>query len=195
MLSRLVRRALWLVGVVGVLICALGGYVSVADRGSPGSSWRHALGGVVQAHTLRGDQLRAGPVLVDHRAVWVETGRRLLVRSLDAQGRTRTIFSTSVTPGAPKGTPWPFSVEHRGWGWAGGVRGGGSSLWFCSAPAHPTLLPDHLWAVRGFCDAVRGSAGRDPAGGDVAAPPPWPKLPRAAAAGRGGGGGRRPGGL
>ena len=112
MLSRLVRWALWLVAVVGVLTCALGGYASVADPSL--SSWRHGHGGVVQAHTLPGDQLKAGPVLVDHRAVWVEAGRRLLVRSLDGQGRTRTIFSTSAAsaaPGAPKGTPWPFSVQ------------------------------------------------------------------------------------
>jgi len=53
----------------------------------------------------------AGPVLLDHRAVWVEAGHRLLVRSLDAHGRTRTLFSTSATPGAPKGTLWPFFVH------------------------------------------------------------------------------------
>jgi hypothetical protein len=53
----------------------------------------------------------AGPVLLDHRAVWVEAGQRLLVRSLDAHGRTRTLFSTSKTPGAPKGTRWPFFVD------------------------------------------------------------------------------------
>jgi hypothetical protein len=53
----------------------------------------------------------AGPVLLDHRAVWVESGHRLLVRSLDAHGRTRTLFSTSATPGAPKGTLWPFFVH------------------------------------------------------------------------------------
>jgi hypothetical protein len=65
----------------------------------------------VQAHTLPGDQLMAGPVLLDHRAVWVEAGHRLLVRSLDAHGRTRTLFSTAATPGAPKGTRWPFFVD------------------------------------------------------------------------------------
>lgn len=67
-------------------------------------------GRVVQAHTLLGDRLMAGPVLLDHRAVWAEAGRRLLIRSLDAHGHTRTIFSTSKTPGAPKGTLWPFDV-------------------------------------------------------------------------------------
>jgi hypothetical protein len=65
----------------------------------------------VQAHTLPGDRLMAGPVLLDHRAVWVEAGQRLLVRSLDAHGHTRTLFSTSTTPGAPKGTRWPFFVD------------------------------------------------------------------------------------
>jgi hypothetical protein len=65
----------------------------------------------VRAHALPGDRLLAGPVLLDHRAVWVEAGHRLLVRSLDAHGRTRTLFSTSTTPGAPKGTLWPFYVR------------------------------------------------------------------------------------
>jgi hypothetical protein len=83
----------------------------VARSGSPGSSRQEVAGPVVQAHTLPGDRLLAGPVLLDHRAVWVEAGQRLLVRSLDAQGRTRTLFSTSKTPGAPKGTRWPFFVD------------------------------------------------------------------------------------
>lgn len=65
----------------------------------------------MRAHTLPGDRLLAGPVLLDHRAVWVEAGHRLLVRSLDALGRTGTLFSTSETPGAPKGVLWPFSVR------------------------------------------------------------------------------------
>lgn len=66
----------------------------------------------MQAHTLPEDRLLAGPVLLDHRAVWVEAGRRrLLVRSLDAHGRTRTLFSTSKMPGAPKGALRPFFVD------------------------------------------------------------------------------------
>jgi hypothetical protein len=65
----------------------------------------------VRARTLPGDRLLAGPVLVGHRAVWVEAGHQLLVRSLDALGRTGTLFSSSETPGAPKGILWPFSVR------------------------------------------------------------------------------------
>jgi hypothetical protein len=83
----------------------------VAASGSPGSSRPEAVGALVQAHTLPGDQLLAGPVLLGHRAVWVEAGQRLLVRSLDAHGRTHTLFSTSKTLGAPKGTRWPFFVD------------------------------------------------------------------------------------
>lgn len=108
MLSRLVRWRLWLVGVVGMLVCALGGCASRADPRSPSPQGR---GEIVQAHTLKGDQFMAGPVLVGHRAVWLEAGRRLLVRSLDMHDRARTIFSTSATPGAPKGTKWPYEVE------------------------------------------------------------------------------------
>lgn len=64
----------------------------------------------MEAHTLPGNQLLAGPVLLDHRAVWAEGGRRLLIRSLDVHGRTRTLFSTSKARGAPKGAVWPFWV-------------------------------------------------------------------------------------
>jgi hypothetical protein len=107
-----VRVARHLVGL-GLVVagCVLGGCGGVAAPGSPGSSQPGVHRGVAQAHTLPGDRLLAGPVLVDHRAVWVEGGQRLLVRSLDAHGRTRTLFSTSATPGAPKGTPWPFLVK------------------------------------------------------------------------------------
>lgn len=84
---------------------------AVRDGETASSGSLQDRGRVWKAHVLRGDQLQAGPVLVGHRAVWVEAGRRLLVRSLDAHGRTRTIFSTSRTPGAPKGTPWPYSVQ------------------------------------------------------------------------------------
>lgn len=84
----------------------------MAASGSRAPSSRLVVdGGVIEAHTLPGDQLLAGPVLLDHRAVWVEAGHRLLVRSLDAQGRTRTLFSTAKTPGAPKNVVWPFWVE------------------------------------------------------------------------------------
>jgi hypothetical protein len=91
---------------LGLVVAAslLGGCASTA---SPGSS--HEV--LVKAHTLPSDQLLAGPVLLGHRAVWAEAGRRLLVRSLDASGRTRTLFSTSATPGASAGTVWPFSVR------------------------------------------------------------------------------------
>lgn len=95
---------------LAAIACALGGSASVGASDSPGPSGLEVLGRV-QAHTLPGDRLLAGPVLVGHRAVWVEAGRRLFVRSLDAHGRTRTLLSTSATPGAPKGTVWPFSVR------------------------------------------------------------------------------------
>jgi hypothetical protein len=39
------------------------------------------------------------------------------VCSLDAHGHTRTLFSTSATPGAPKGTRWPFFVRARTPAW------------------------------------------------------------------------------
>jgi hypothetical protein len=106
---RAARRLVGLGLVVGV--CALGGCGGVAAPGSPRSTRPKVDRGVAQAHTLPGDRLLAGPVLVDHRAVWVEAGHRLLVRSLDADGRTRTLFSTSATPGAPKSTLWPFFVK------------------------------------------------------------------------------------
>lgn len=88
----------------------LGGCASVAAPGSPASP-ELDVHGVVKAHTLPSDQLLAGPVLLGHRAVWAEAGRRLVVRSLDAGGRTRMLFSTSAAPGAPKGTVWPFFVR------------------------------------------------------------------------------------
>lgn len=47
----------------------------------------------------------------------MEAGHRLLVCSLDAHGHTRTLFSTSATPGAPKGTRWPFFVRARTPAW------------------------------------------------------------------------------
>lgn len=106
---RVARRSAWL-GLV-VAASALAGCAGAAALVSRGASRLEVGRGVVQAHTLPGDQLLAGPVLVDHRAVWVEGGRRLLVRSLDASGRTRTVLATSATPGAPTGTPWPFSVK------------------------------------------------------------------------------------
>lgn len=90
--------------------CALGACASVTASGSQRPSGLEVRGGV-QAHTLPGDRLLAGPVLLDHRAVWAEAGQRLLLRSLDAHGRTRTLFSTSATPGAPRGTVWPFAVQ------------------------------------------------------------------------------------
>jgi hypothetical protein len=93
------------------LFVALCGTSYAATQGSRRSSRRLGNAGLTQAHTLPDDQLLAGPVLVDHRAVWVEAGHRLLVRSLDASGRTRTIFSTSATPGAPKDIVWPFRVD------------------------------------------------------------------------------------
>jgi hypothetical protein len=111
MRSRLVRWGFWGVGVLGVLTCALGGYASLAASSSPRSPSGQGQGVIVHAHTLRDDQFMAGPVLVGHRAVWVEAGQRLVVRSLDAGGGIRTIFSTSATPGAPKGTIWPYEVE------------------------------------------------------------------------------------
>ncbi len=95
---------------LAVAVFALGGGASVAATRSSESPQQAGVGGLWQAHTLPGDKLLTGPVLLDHRAVWVEAGHRLLVRSIDASGRTRTIFSTSAAPGAPKGTQWPFSA-------------------------------------------------------------------------------------
>lgn len=119
---RVVRLARFLAGL-GVVVAAgaLGGCGSAASDSRP--ALRLAVdGGLVQAHTLPNDRLLAGPVLVDHRAVWVEAGRRLLVRSLDASGRTRTIFSTSKTPGAAKGVVWPF--------WVANIAAGGGRVVF-----------------------------------------------------------------
>lgn len=68
---------------------------------------------VVEAHSLPGDVLVAGPVVLDGRfAVWAEEGpRRLLLRSLDIFGRTRTIFSTSRAEGVRQGSRWVHTVS------------------------------------------------------------------------------------
>jgi hypothetical protein len=105
-----------------------------ADRATAALSG--SVSGVVRARTLPGDELMAGPVIVDHQAMWVEDGRRsLLVRSLDASGRTRTIFSTSATPRAPKGTPWPFDVE-------AGIAADGGRVAFVVQVAKCASAPD-----------------------------------------------------
>lgn len=119
-----------------VVACALGGCASTAASDSPASSRLELDGGVVESHTLPGDQLLAGPVLLDHRAVWVEAGRRLLVRSLDAHGRTRTVFSTSKAPGAPKGTIWPY--------WVRSIAAGDGRLAFVEAVIQCGSAPPHL---------------------------------------------------
>lgn len=105
------RLGIALVATVAAAAAALAGLIATRNAGSRAPSPLVVDGSVVQAHTLPDDRLLAGPVLLHHRAVWVEGGRRLFVRSLDAHGRTRTIFSTSKTPGAPKSAVWPFSVR------------------------------------------------------------------------------------
>jgi hypothetical protein len=103
-------RRLVALGLVAVA-CALGVWATVAASGPPGSARLVVDGGIVRAHTLPGDRLLAGPVLLDNRAVWIEAHQRLLVRSLDLHGHISTLFSTSAAPGAPKGTAWPFYVQ------------------------------------------------------------------------------------
>jgi hypothetical protein len=130
-----------------------------ADRATaafPGSASR-----VVQARARQGDELIAGPVVVDHQAMWVEDGRRsLLVRSLDAGGRVHTIFSTSATPGAPKGTPWPFDVE-------AGIAAGGGRVAFvvqvakcASSPDRPVCRASNTSPLGSPVDSVILFAGR-----------------------------------
>lgn len=98
----------------------------------------------MEAHTLPGDQLLAGPVLLDHRAVWAEAGRRLLLRSLDAHGRTRTLFSSSKAPGAPKNSLWPFHVRSITAG-NGRIAFVESIIWCGSAPpGTPGCTPSTL---------------------------------------------------
>lgn len=111
-------RVRWLVGAVAALIAIGAAVVLVLAPGRERSASELAAfgkldpGRVVRAHTLAGDQLLAGPVLLDHRAVWAEAGiHRLLIRSLDADGQARTIFSSSSALGTPKGAQWPFSVS------------------------------------------------------------------------------------
>jgi len=119
-----------------VLACTLGGCGGTSASDSQTAARLVVDGGVVQAHTLPGDQLLAGPELLDHRAVWVEAGHRLLVRSLDAHGRTRTIFSTSTTPGAPKGTIWPY--------WVRSIAAGDGRVAFVEAVTQCGSAPPHL---------------------------------------------------
>lgn len=120
-------------GLVAVA-CALGGWATLAASGSPGSTRLVVDGGIVRVHTLPGDRLLAGPVLLDNRAIWIEAHQRLLVRSLDMHGHTSTLFSTSATPGAPKGAVWPFHVQS--------IAAGDGRIAFvesvipCSAPPH-----------------------------------------------------------
>jgi hypothetical protein len=108
----------WL--VVTLAIAAVGAAISLVGQSTasvpraPRVGARSASGSaeVVQAQLLPGDQLLAGPVLLDDRfAVWAEAGRhRLLLRSLDLSGRTRTIFSTRQARGVPESAQWPFDV-------------------------------------------------------------------------------------
>lgn len=119
-------------GLVAVA-CALGEWALSAAPGS-GAAGLVVDGGIVRAHTLPGDRLLAGPVLLDNRAVWIEAHQRLLVRSLDVQGHTSTLFSTSAAPGAAKGTVWPYYVQS--------IAAGDGRIAFvesvipCSAPPH-----------------------------------------------------------
>lgn len=126
-------RRLAALGLVAVA-CALGGWAISLAPGSSVSARLVVDGGIVRAHTLPGDRLLAGPVLLDNRAVWIEAHQQLLVRSLDVHGHTSTLFSTSATPGAPKGTVWPFYVQS--------IAAGDGRIAFvesvipCSAPPH-----------------------------------------------------------
>lgn len=109
--ARLRRRVAlgWSCAAVGVALtgCA----AARASSARPRASVAGQQGDTVAAHTLPGDHLLAGPVLVQHQAVWVEAGiHRLVVRALKLNGRTRTVFSTSAAPGAPNGARWPFEV-------------------------------------------------------------------------------------
>jgi hypothetical protein len=131
------------------LFVALGGTSFAATHGSRLSTRRLGDAGIAQAHTLPIDQLLAGPVLVDHRAVWVEAGHRLLVRSLDASGHTRTIFSSSSTPGAPKGIVWPFHVDSL-------AAGGGRVAFVEEVVACGSAPP------RASCGSVGSYSGFDP---------------------------------
>lgn len=85
--------------------------LTVTSSSSRASVCVTARGGIAVAHTLPGDQLTAGPVLVDHRAVWIETGHRLRVRSLGHGGCARTVFSISAPPGAPADTLGQYAVD------------------------------------------------------------------------------------
>jgi hypothetical protein len=68
-------------------------------------------GGLVQASPLPGNVPTSGPVLEEGRAVWGETsGNTLTLRSLDEHGRTRTLLTTSDTPGVAPGQPANVSV-------------------------------------------------------------------------------------
>jgi hypothetical protein len=129
-----------------VVVFAVGAAAAVAAvHGGGDHSMRSVQGSgrIWKARVLEGDQFEAGPVLVGHRAVWVEAGRRLLVRSLDSNGRVRTIFSTSSAPGASKGTKWPFSVEEI-------AAGGGRVAFVVSASECASAPPSNR-----RCSAIR----------------------------------------
>jgi hypothetical protein len=73
-----VARLARCVAVLGLVVTAgaLGGCGSIVSSDSGPASQLAVDGRLVQAHTLPNDRLLSGPVLVDHRAVWVEAGRR-----------------------------------------------------------------------------------------------------------------------
>lgn len=101
----------WSWAVVGVALTGCAAATTASSAG-PRALVTKLHGHVVRARTLPGDHLLAGPVLVQHQAVWVEAGiHRLVVRALKLNGQTRTVFSTSVAPGVPKGAQWPFEVR------------------------------------------------------------------------------------
>lgn len=109
---RVLKPASSLGRAVGLVVVLAACGLACVDPVLAGSFQQAGHSRVWQAHILGGDEPMAGPVLVDHRALWIEVGRhRLRVRSLDARGHTRTIFSTSRLFGAPKRMPWPFRVD------------------------------------------------------------------------------------
>jgi hypothetical protein len=98
--KRVLRSALTVMGLI-VPVSALAG-CGAASRPAADHAVRAATicrpgqGGLVVARPLRGDQLAAGPVLVDHQAVWAESLHRIRIRSVDLRGCTKTLFTSAV---------------------------------------------------------------------------------------------------
>jgi hypothetical protein len=115
-------------GVVSV------GALAVADTGSAGGDLAMSDNPVLQAAPLPGDVVARGPVLRDNTALWAETGPDLVVRSLDASGRTRSLYVSSAAPGLPAGGYSEFHVPSI----AAAVAGSRSSERYSKPTARPT---------------------------------------------------------